>query len=84
MSTVTMDKMGRVVIPLDLRQKAELLPGEELIVVAEGEGEFRVMTRAAARRKAQELAQKWLKPGQSLADELIAERRRESELENQG
>jgi bifunctional DNA-binding transcriptional regulator/antitoxin component of YhaV-PrlF toxin-antitoxin module len=77
-----MDKTGRVVIPLELRQKAALLPGIELVVVAEGDGEFRMMTREAARRKAQEMAARLLDPSESLADELIEERRREFERES--
>lgn len=83
MSKLAMDETGRVVIPLEVRQKAELLPGEELILVAEGPGEIRMMTREAARRRAQQMAQRLLATGQSLANELLAERRREFELDRQ-
>lgn len=40
MAKVTMDETGRVVIPPQVWQKAGLMPGEELIVVAEGPGEI--------------------------------------------
>jgi bifunctional DNA-binding transcriptional regulator/antitoxin component of YhaV-PrlF toxin-antitoxin module len=67
-----------MVIPADIRAKSEILPGEEVIVVSDGPGEIRVMTRKAALRRAQEWVAGLAKPGQSMVDELLEDRRREA------
>ncbi|MFN0103784.1 MAG: AbrB/MazE/SpoVT family DNA-binding domain-containing protein [Bryobacteraceae bacterium] len=77
MSSVLIDRAGRMVIPADVRAKAEILPGEEMIVVSEGPGEIRVMTRKAALRRAQKRVAALVPPGVSLVDELLEDRRRE-------
>lgn len=84
MSTATLDKTGRIVIPADVRAQSDLLPGEELIVVTEGPGELRVLTRKAALRRAQERLAKLKTPGESVVDEFLEDRRREAEAENAG
>lgn len=84
MSTATLDKTGRIVIPADVRTQSDLLPGEELIVITEGPGELRVLTRKAALRRAQERLAKLKKPGESVVDEFLEDRRREAEVENAG
>lgn len=75
----TLDKMGRMVVPIEVRVRLSLQAGDELIVIPDGDGEFRVMTRKAARRKAQALTQELVARtgGGSLADELAEERRTE-------
>jgi bifunctional DNA-binding transcriptional regulator/antitoxin component of YhaV-PrlF toxin-antitoxin module len=74
-----MDMNGRVMIPLELRQRAALAPGDDLVVAVEGQGEMLMLTRAAAQRRAQEMAADSFDPSVSLADELFEERRREFE-----
>ena len=82
MSTATLDKTGRIVIPAEVRAESDLLPGEELIVITEGPGEVRVMTRKAALRRAQERLARLKNPMESVVDEFLADRRREVDAEN--
>jgi AbrB family looped-hinge helix DNA binding protein len=72
---------GRVVIPAALRQQLELHDGDKLIWSVR-EGELVATTRRAQLKKAQALFLAFVpEASSSLADELIAERRLESEAE---
>jgi AbrB family looped-hinge helix DNA binding protein len=71
---------GRLVIPARLRKALGLRPGSELLLAA-SEGELRVWSREAARQRARDLICSLIPPEVSLVDELIADRRREAELE---
>ena len=71
---------GRVVIPAPVRRALGIEPGDELILVVE-DGEIRLRTVGRAARKAQELVRRYSRPGESLADALVAERRDESASE---
>jgi len=71
---------GRIVIPAEYRQALGLHEGDEVLLRLE-DGEVRVYTLANAIRRAQELVARYVAPGRSLADELIAERRAEAERE---
>jgi AbrB family looped-hinge helix DNA binding protein len=68
---------GRIVLPAVVRRALGLRPGDQLIVDVEGR-EIRLMTVADAARRAQELVRRYVDPGESLAESLVAERRRES------
>ena len=80
------DKHGRIVIPADLRERLQLLPGEEvwLRVV---DGELRIIGLRKAVRRARGSIRRRLEAmgvdlnSRSLVDEFIAERRAESEHE---
>jgi antitoxin PrlF len=67
---------GRIVIPAEYRQALGLHVGDELILRLEG-GEVRIFTARQAIKRAQELVRRYIPQNRSLADELIAERRRE-------
>jgi AbrB family looped-hinge helix DNA binding protein len=67
---------GRIVLPAVVRRALGLRPGDQLIVDVEGR-EIRLMTVADAARRAQELVRRYVDPGESLAESLVAERRRE-------
>ncbi len=68
---------GRIVLPAVVRRALGLRPGDQLIVDVEGR-EIRLVTVAEAARRAQELVRRYVDTGESLAESLVAERRRES------
>ena len=71
---------GRVVIPAELRRALEIEIGDEVILYSK-DGELRLYTHAMAIERAQELVRKYVPEGVNLADELIADRRREAAQE---
>ncbi len=75
-----LDKAGRVVIPAAFRKALGVKPGEYLILRIE-DGQLHAWTFDYAVRKSQEIVHKYIPPGRSLVDELIAERRNEAALE---
>lgn len=74
--TVKLGKSGRLVLPVQFRRALGLEPGDELILALD-KGELRIFTRGEAIRRAQELVRSYVPGDQSLADELIQERRAE-------
>lgn len=74
---------GRVVIPAAFRQRLGIGP-RDWVQMRIVEDELRLVGRTRALRRAQELVAKYVPPGTSLVDELIADRRREvADEENQ-
>ena len=73
-------KNGRIVIPAPARRALGIEPGDELILLVE-DGEIRLRTAKEAARKAQDLVRRYSRPGESLADSLVAERREEAASE---
>jgi AbrB family looped-hinge helix DNA binding protein len=65
---------GRVVIPASFRKALGINPGDEVILRLEDD-ELRITTMKRRIERAQRLVRKYVKPGVSLVDELIAERR---------
>ena len=65
---------GRVVIPASFRKALGMKIGDEVVVRIEDD-ELRISTVKRRVQRAQRLIRKHVKPGTSLADELIAERR---------
>ena len=70
------DSSGRLVVPAAIRKELGLTPGAA-VTLRVTDGELRVLARSEAIRRAQERVRKYVRPGRSLADELIAERRAE-------
>ena len=66
---------GRVVIPASVRKALGVEAGDELILEKKGDV-FCLTTQQQRIQQAQQRAKKYLTPGTSLADELIAERRK--------
>lgn len=65
---------GRVLIPLEMREAMAV--GEDGRVTARVEGgELRIVSPAAAVRRIQARMQKFKKPGESIVDQFLAERR---------
>jgi AbrB family looped-hinge helix DNA binding protein len=79
----TMTKLGeggRLVIPSEYRKALGVETGDELVLVLEDKS-IRVTTPKEGIRRAQAIIRSYIPEGVSLSEELIAERRQESELE---
>jgi len=71
---------GRLVIPAQFREALGIKAGD-LVVVRLEDDELRVMTIKRRLQRAQQIVRKYIKPGVSLVDELLAERRAEARKE---
>lgn len=74
------DAQGRIVIPADIRHALGIDTGEPLTLIVEG-GKLRIFTLEQTIRRVQDEVAKYVPPGVSLVDELIAERRAEAARE---
>jgi AbrB family looped-hinge helix DNA binding protein len=72
-----LNENGRVVIPAAFRKALGIKPGDEVILRVD-DGELRISTLRSRLERARRHVRKYVKPGVSLVDELIAERREES------
>ena len=75
-----MGQGGRIVIPTEYRRKLGLEAGDEIIMHLDEEG-LRLYTPAQAVARAQALVRRYVPEGRNLSEELISERRVESERE---
>jgi AbrB family looped-hinge helix DNA binding protein len=71
---------GRVVIPSRYRRAAGLKEGDEIVLTLDDTG-VRILTSRQAVKHAQDLVRKYIPAGESLADELVRDRRREAKRE---
>jgi AbrB family looped-hinge helix DNA binding protein len=71
---------GRVVIPVEYRKALDLEEGDELILRLD-QGELRLLTSKQAIKDARAIVRRYVPKNRPLADELIAERRKEYENE---
>jgi AbrB family looped-hinge helix DNA binding protein len=71
---------GRVVIPAAYRKALGIKAGDEVILRMEDD-ELRITTMKRRIERAQRRIRQYVKPGISLADELIAERREAAKRE---
>ncbi len=69
-----LNENGRVVIPSSFRKALGIQAGDELVLRIEDD-ELRITTQQRRIQRAQRRARQHLKPGTSLVDELLAERR---------
>lgn len=65
---------GRIVIPASFRKALGINPGDEVVLRIEDD-ELRISTIKRRIERAQRLLRRHVKPGTSLVDELLAERR---------
>ena len=73
---------GRLVIPAPFRKRLGIRSGDEVILEIDND-ELRITTLKRNLERAQRLVRKHVKPGTSLVDELIAERREAARKENE-
>jgi len=71
---------GRVVIPASFRKALGIDVGDEVVLRIE-DNELRILTLKQRIERAQRLVRQHVKPGTSLVDELIAERRQAAKRE---
>ena len=71
---------GKLVIPAAMRRKLGITTGDTVLVDVD-DGELRVRSVSRALERARAILRKYVPEGVGLADELIAERRREAERE---
>jgi AbrB family looped-hinge helix DNA binding protein len=79
---VKLSSNGRLVIPSEIREELGFKPGDTLYLDTE-DGSLRIETFAARILRVQQSLAKYLVPGHSLVDELIAERREEARREEE-
>jgi AbrB family looped-hinge helix DNA binding protein len=72
---------GRVVIPASMREALGVEEGQVLVATLEN-GELRLVSMATALDAARAMVRSSIPQGANLADELIADRRKEAEREN--
>ena len=82
-STAKLDSAGRLMVPKEVRKELGLTSSAELILNVE-DGGLRVETRATALRRAQAYFRQFNKPGESVVDDLLKDRRKEARRENAG
>lgn len=76
-------KVGRLVIPANMRKAVGLKPGDKVILVAGDDG-LRVLTVEQAVREVRQWVRTFVPPERSLVDELLQERRQEAESDRSG
>ena len=74
------NESGRVVLPAAIRKALDIRPGDE-VVGRVRRGELRITTLKRRIEHAQSRVRRYVKPGRSLADELIQQRREAAKLE---
>jgi AbrB family looped-hinge helix DNA binding protein len=79
-SRTRVSRGGRVVIPVEYRRALGIGEGDEIIISLD-DGQLRIVTPQHAIEDLQRIVRQFVPEGISLADELIAERRREAERE---
>ena len=79
-SRIRVNENGRVVIPASYRKALGIKAGDEVILRMEDD-ELRITTMKRKIERARRRIRKYVKPGVSLVDELIAERREAAKRE---
>jgi AbrB family looped-hinge helix DNA binding protein len=77
---VQINENGRVVVPAAFRKALGINPGDKLAVRLEEDG-LKITTMKQRIARAQRRARKYIKPGTSLVDEFLAERREAAKRE---
>ena len=79
-TAMRVNQNGRVVIPAAFRKRLGIRAGDSVLLRIEDD-ELRISTLQHNLARAQRLVRKHIKPGRSLAAELIAERRKAAKHE---
>jgi len=75
--TVRVAEGGRIVIPAEVRDLLGMDVGADLVMTV-ADDHLTLMNAKAARRRARQRVGKYVKPGASLSEELLAERKKEA------
>jgi AbrB family looped-hinge helix DNA binding protein len=73
---------GRILIPVAMREQMCVKPGDDLVLTLE-DGILRVETHRSILRRIQRDFEPYRKPGVSMTDEFLAERREEARRERE-
>ncbi len=71
---------GRIVIPAEVRERLGLEVGADLVMTVEDD-RATLMNAKAARRRARQRVRRYVAPGASLSEELMAQRKKEARRE---
>ena len=74
---VRVDRAGRVVVPAEIRKSLVIHSGQNLAISLDGDS-IRLLTIDAALERVRAIARRKRKPGSSVVDDFIAERRAEA------
>lgn len=80
---VEIDESGTLKFPSEMLEAAGLEAGQSILVSLTEDG-LELLSQDAALRRARKILRKYVPEGVSLSDELIAERRREAQREEEG
>lgn len=72
--TGRIDERGRLTVPSAIRRELQLETGSTVILTL-ADGGIRLLSRAEHIRRVQEAVRRYVPPGRSLSQELIAQRR---------
>ena len=79
---VTVTDRGRLVLPVELRDRLKIRGGDRLAMILEEDGTISIKTREVALNNLQGMYKHLARPGELASDRLIAERRREARMED--
>lgn len=79
---VRLDQRARIQVPADLRRRLGLRPGDRVSLEVTTPGELRVTSFSDKLQAARGLFSDYRREGESVVDELLAERRTEARREN--
>jgi AbrB family looped-hinge helix DNA binding protein len=79
--TVVVGHRGNFVLPAEVREHLGVRPGDRLIISIDDDGAVRIVSARDVARRSRGMY-RHVAPGRSLADELIADRRREAQMED--
>lgn len=71
---------GRIVVPAAYRKALEMRSGDALVITLD-DGELRIVPLRRAIQRAQARVRRYVPAGVSLAEELLAERRAQADVE---
>jgi bifunctional DNA-binding transcriptional regulator/antitoxin component of YhaV-PrlF toxin-antitoxin module len=79
--TCTIDNQGRIALPTAWRKTHNVTAGSKVVVTFDAES-LRIQTREQKLSEAQRLVAKYIPPGTPVVEQLLAERRREAQMED--
>jgi len=72
---------GRIVLPAKLREAAGIKVGNDVTITLK-DGSLQISTRERALQRVEEMMRPYIKPGTSVVDELLRERREDAANED--